>query len=133
MANGVTDRIGREWMSSREIARRLGKALLEDERIPQPVKDRLLEHKDVALDVMADAVEASWLHYEFKILRLTEFVAMAIREGQFGPNVVPNTVDVNGERILTPVGEINELFRDIYDPDFLDQFDEEGNPIDPTT
>lgn len=125
----MPDRIGREWMTSREIARRLGKALIEDERVPQGLKDKALEHRVVALDVMEDAVKAAFLHYEFKILRLTEFLYMAIREGQFGPLSVPNSVGVDGLPILTPVGEINEMFRQIYDFDFLEGFDEEGNPI----
>lgn len=126
----MPDWLGREWMTSAEIARRLGKALMEDERVPQALKDRALEHKDIALQVMADAVDAAYLTHEFKILRLTERVAMAIREGQFGPLAIPNSVH-DGLPILTPVGEINSLFRDIYDFDFLEQFDEEGNLLDP--
>jgi hypothetical protein len=120
-----------KWASRRRLAIRLGTALLEDERVPQAMKDKALEHKDVTLDVLADAIEDFGLSYEFKILRLMEKLYWdMIRQGQFGPLFVPNTVDVNGQRILTPVGEIKQLMDDIYTPEFLDQFDEEGEPLD---
>ena len=126
----MPDQFGREWMTTEEWARRLGKALLEDERMPQQARDYLLQHKAVALQVLQDAMVHAWLGYEFKILRLTEKVKGAIAMGAFGPLVIPNTVDVEGLPIQTPVGEIHQLFRDIYDPDFLDQFDEDGEPLD---
>ena len=125
----MPDVLGREWLTSRQIAVRLGKALLEDERMPAQLRQYLLDHKAVALDVLQDAFVSTEYHNEFKILRLTERVAMAMSQGVFGPLTIPNTVNVDGEKIRTPVGEIAALFRDIYTPEFLDQFDEEGNEV----
>lgn len=118
-----------KWATRRDLATALGKRLLEDERVPQPLKDRMLEHRQVALDVMEDAIMGFGLSYEFRILRLTEQLKDAIKSGAFGPLVVPNTVDQQGQPIFTPVGEIAMLFKDIYSPEFLELFDEEGNPI----
>lgn len=100
---------------------------MEDERVPQELKDYLLAHKQVALDVMEDAFVELNFGMELKILRLTEKLKDAVLGGEFGPITVPNTVDVNGQQILTPVGEIGEIFRDIYLMEFLDLHDEEGN------
>lgn len=122
---------GREWLTSRQIAARLGKALLEDERIPQELREYLLAHKAVALDVMEDAFVSTGYTQEFKILRLMEMVVMAVNRLEFGPLFIPNTVDVNGDKIPTPVGQLWALFRDIYTLEFLEQFDEEGNPLEP--
>lgn len=118
---------GRSWWTSRRIVARLGAAMLEDERVPQELKDYLLAHKQVALDVMEDAFVELNFGMELKILRLTEKLKDAVLGGEFGPITVPNTVDVNGQQILTPVGEIGEIFRDIYLMEFLDLHDEEGN------
>jgi hypothetical protein len=112
------------------LATELGKALLQDERVPQDMKDKALEHKAVTLDVLADAIEDFGLSYEFKILRLIEKLYWnGIRQGVFGPIYIPNSVDAEGKRIPTPVGQIKLLMDDIFDPEFLAQFDEEGEPL----
>ena len=78
--------------------------------------------------VVREAYEATGYTYEFKILRLLEKVKDAIIAGAFGPLAIPNTLNADGEKILTPVGEIATLLRDCYTPEVLDQFDEDGEP-----
>lgn len=117
------------WASSRKLAIRLGQHLINDERMPLQLRQYLLDNRTVALDVLEDAVKDFDLHFEFKILRLTEQLKDAARAGAFGPLWIPNTLDGNGAKIPTPVGEIVLLFNDIYSQEFLDQFDEEGVPL----
>lgn len=120
---------GREWASRRRIAVRLGTTLVNDERLPVELRQYLLDHRAAALNILEEAIDDFNLSYEFKILRLVEKVKDAIESGVFGPLTIPNTVDENGEKIKTPVGEIGFLLKDCYTPEFLDQFDEDGNPL----
>lgn len=120
---------GREWLSSDQIVARLGKAMVEDERMPAQLRAYLLEHKAVALDVLKDAFVSTGYTQEFKIIRLMEKVFDAMKAGAFGPRWIPNSVNQQGEKIPTPVGEVWNLFADIFHTEFLEQFDEEGNPL----
>lgn len=120
---------GREWWTARQIAVRLGQALLDDDRIPQDMKDKVLANQAVALDVLEDAFQSIGYHWEHKVLRLTEKLKDSIDNGAFGPLTVPNSVGTDGQKIRTPVGEIALMFRDIYTREFLELFDEEGNML----
>ena len=114
---------GRAWLTSRAIADRITDLLRERFGTIQGLNRGNVQR------VVKEAFEATEYTQEFKVLRLSEQVVMAINAGAFGPLTIPNTVNVDGEKILTPVGEIWSLFRDIYSPEFLDQFDEEGEPL----
>jgi hypothetical protein len=96
------------------------------DRLPPPAQQAILDHAlgEVIVDVLDQ--QMSWT-YERKILRLTEQLKDAIQNGGFGPLTVPNTLDENGLPIQTPAGGIAQAFKDIYTPEFLDLFDEEGN------
>jgi hypothetical protein len=118
-----------KWASRRRLAQAIGQAASADSRVPPAAREHM--EKIGTIDAMEQAIKDFGLSYEFKILRLMEKLYWdMIRQGQFGPLYVPNSVDVNGQRILTPVGEIKQLMDDIYTPEFLDQFDEEGEPLD---
>lgn len=116
---------GREWLTSDKIADFVMEGM--DRNLPP----QAMAGQDRA--AMKAAVVAGFqgtnYHYEFKILRLIEKVKDAIWGGAFGPLTIPNTVDAEGMKIPTPVGEVAMLLRDCYTPEFLDQFDEEGNPL----
>jgi hypothetical protein len=116
---------GREWLSSTVISDRITDWLRENYGTIRGLNRGNLHR------VVKEAFDSTNYQNELKINRLTEKVVTAINHAAFGPLTIPNTVDVNGEKILTPVGEIWALFRDIYTPEFLDQFDEEGNLIEP--
>jgi hypothetical protein len=111
-------------MSPSQMAERLAGKVEAHAHLPEQAEQGVARRA-----AMVEEIEHMFLHYEFKILRLTEFLYEAIRNGAFGPVNVPNTVGVDGLPIRTPVGEIRDAFRDIYDLDMLDGFDEEGNPI----
>lgn len=114
---------GREWLSSDQIAARMMDKL--NAELPAGVKKALDKHP--VIQMLKDAYISTEYTYEFKILRLVEKVKNAMGEGTFGPLVIPNSVDVNGEQIPTPVGVVYFMLKDIYTPEFLDMFDEEGN------
>ena len=114
---------GREWLTSQIIADRITDALQE-----RFGTIRGLNRGNVRKAVR-EAYERTGYTQEFKILRLLEKIKNAIDAAAFGPLTVPDTVDMDGEKVLTPVGEIWTLLRDVYTPEFLDQFDEEGEPI----
>ena len=116
---------GREWMTSNAISDRITDLLRE-----RYGTIRGLNRGNIH-QVVKEAFESTDYTQEFKVLRLIEQVVEAINRGAFGPLTIPNSVNVDGEKILTPVGEVWSLFRDIYTVEFLNQFDEEGNPLEP--
>ena len=111
------------WLTSHAIADRITDLLRERYGTIQGL------NRGNVQKVVREAYEATGYTREFKILRLVEKVKNAIDGGAFGPLTIPNTVNVGGEKIRTPVGEIASLLRDVYTPEFLDQFDEEGEPL----
>ena len=113
---------GRGWLTSHAIADRITDLLRERYGTIQGL------NRGNVQQVVKEAYEATGYTQEFKILRLIEKVKNAIDGGAFGPITIPNTVH-EGEKVLTPVGEIAMLLRDIYTPEFLEQFDEEGEPL----
>lgn len=124
------ERMDREWWKGSDISGLFVQVLAE--RLPPPAI-RALENHPVA-EMLEEVFEAQtdW-SYERKVLRLTEKLRDGIDRGDFGPLVVPNTLGADGLPILTPAGHIANVFRTIYTPEFLDQFDEEGEllPLDP--
>ncbi len=122
---------GREWIQPSTMATRLGQALIADERLPEQLRMYLIEHRTMALEILRDTFGAAGFKHELTLLRLVEKIKDAIARLAFGPLYIPNTVDVEGLPIPTPVGQIYEALRDCYDWDFLDLFDEDGNLLPP--
>lgn len=118
----------RRWPTKREVAEKMRARLVEV--VPGNILNRIGDHPQIDA-ILEDCYEVMGYDVERKISRLTERLKDAIFAGAFGPLVIPNTVDVNGNQIPTPVGEIAMAFRDIYTEDFLALFDEEGNLLDP--
>jgi hypothetical protein len=100
------------------------------DRLPPPAQQAILDNGlgEVIVDILDQ--QMSWT-YERKVLRLTERLRDMIQRGEFGPLSVPNTLDENGMPIPTPAGGIAMALADIYTPEFLDMFDEEGNLLAP--
>lgn len=96
---------GRSWLTSDAIATRIVNELINADIIAP-------EDRVDATAIAATAYRNTGYGLEFKILRLTEKLRMAIENGQF-----------------TDVGSIQVAFNDIYRLEVLDQFDEEGNYI----
>ena len=120
---------GREWWTPTQMAERIAKNVGADERLPTATRQRIETDKEPFVEVVRDAIGDSGFRYELTLLRLVEQIKDAIGTVAFGPLVVPNTVDVEGLPIPTPVGEVYSVLNDCYTPEFLDQFDEEGNPL----
>lgn len=100
---------GRSWLTSDEIAFRLGKAMIDDVRVPDHVKDYLVANQMVALDIFKQAFIVTGYTLEFKIARLCEKLRDAIDAGN-----------------ITTFNEVRDSIKEIYTLSFLDQFDEEG-------
>lgn len=116
---------GRSWLTSTEIASRITDLLQERYGTIAGLNRGGIQN------VVKEAFELTNYHNELKIVRLAEKIKDAAQAGLFGPLYIPNTVDVNGEPIPTPVGVMASLLIDIYQEGFLDMHDEEGNPIEP--
>lgn len=114
---------GREWLRPRDIIKSQIDEVVADH--PNITRNQMESLRDSLVNGLR---RVQMYEYEFKVLRLTERVVDAIEAGQFGPIYIPNTV-VEGQQVPTPVGEIALLFRDIYDQEFLDLFDENGNVL----
>ncbi|MHC4702674.1 MAG: hypothetical protein ACYTFQ_19095 [Planctomycetota bacterium] len=117
---------GREWLSPRAII------TLQLEQIERDHPNMTAQQRESLRESLEEGFRLTNYHQEFKIARLVEKVKEAIFHKNFGPLQVPNTVDVNGLPINTPVGEIAYLLADIYSEGFLDQFDDDGEllPLD---
>lgn len=112
---------GREWVRPIDIVKLQINAVREAH--PNVTRAQL----ENLAEALAQGVRDAGLGREFKVLRLTERLKDALEAGFYGPRYEPNTVDVNGDRIITPIGQVYEDFRRIYSMDFLDQHDEDGN------
>lgn len=106
---------GREWLTSAQMAEKAVEHLERDGALPVPAALR---------DRIRDAIRRGFVStnytQEFKILRLVEILKDAVGRGEFGP-LDPGT----------PLAEVHQAFQNIFTQSFLDQFDEEGNLIDP--
>ncbi len=122
---------GREWLSPTGIAKAIARGIGTDDRIPPSVASKIANNKEAFVDVVADAIRESGLKSELTLLRLVEKIKDAIGNKAFGGLVIPGTVDIEGQTVLTPVGEIHALLRDAYTMEFLEMFDEEGVPLPP--
>ena len=120
---------GREWFTPTFMAEHIAKNIGTNERLPTAVRERIASNREVFVKAVAEAIFDSDLRYELTLLRLVEKIKDSIGLLAFGALAIPNSVDQKGQPILTPVGEIHSLLRDIYTPEFLDMFDEEGNPL----
>lgn len=100
---------GRSWLTSDEIATKLGQAMIDDPRLPDQLRTFLLDNKAVAKDVLKDSFLTTGIGLEFKIARLCEKLRDAIDAGN-----------------ITTFDEVRTSIKDIYTLTFLDQFDEEG-------
>lgn len=100
---------GRAWLTSDQIATKLGQAMLDDTRLPDGLRTTLLNNKAVAKDILKDAFIATGYTTEFKIARLCEKLRDAIDAGT-----------------ITTFDEVRDTIKDIYTLSFLNQFTEEG-------
>jgi len=100
---------GRSWLTSDEIALRLGQAMINDPRVPVAVQDYLRNNQVVALDILKQSFVTTGYTLEFKIARLCEKVRDALDAGT-----------------ITTFEEVRDSIKDIYTITFLDQFDEDG-------
>ena len=114
---------GRDWITPSEIIR------LQLEAIYRNHPNINREQMEALREDLIEGLRDAQLQNEFKVLRLCEQLFHAIESGVFGPTVIPNTVDVDGKPIPTPVGEIYRLFAELYSVDFLDLLDENANPL----
>ena len=121
MPNPTPD--GRDWLTPREIIRSQLEAVFRNH--PNVSRNQM----EALRDSLVEGFRDTGYGVEFKILRLTEKIRTAINAGVFGPLTIPNTVDVEGNPIRTPVGEIAALFDDVYSEDFLNNVDDNGNPL----
>ncbi len=121
----------RAWLTPSDIARQIARGIGTDDRLPDAMKTRIANNKAAFVEVVADAIKGSGLKQELTLLRLVEKIKDAIGNYAFGGLVIPGTVDTEGQTVKTPVGEIHSLLRDAYTMEFLDMFDEEGNPLPP--
>ena len=120
---------GRQWWTPTQMAERVAHTARADGRLTTAMQQLIRQDEEAFVEVVRDAIGNSGFRYELTLLRLVEQIKDAIGILAFGPLVVPNTVDVEGLPIKTPVGEIHAMLEDCYTPEFLDQFDEEGNPL----
>lgn len=114
---------GREWLKPRAIIQ----LQIDTVKAQHPnISDAQLES---LRDSLEDGFRQTGYQQEFKIARLVEKIKEAALAGTFGPLYIPNTVDVEGNPIPTPVGVMAQLLIDVYSAGFLDGVDEDGNPI----
>lgn len=118
---------GRVWITPTGIAREIAKGIGTDDRLPKGMRDGIRNNKAEFVDVVGDAIRNTHLRYELTRSRLMEKIKDSLGLMAFGALVISNAVDTNGQPIKTPVGEIYALLKDIYTPEFLDMFDEEGD------
>lgn len=100
---------GREWWNSRRIGERII-LRLEEEGFEFPLLGGL---RNRAVEVAGGAFSSVY-GQELKINRLTEILARAVIDDGFDDSVA-----------------IRNAFKNIYNADFLKQFDEEGNILAP--
>jgi hypothetical protein len=115
---------GREWLTPAAIIERQIQQVLKDYPSMMPSQ---MEDIRASLE---EGFRSTGYQTEFKILRLYERIQESVRRGVFGPLVVPDAVDVDGNKIPTPAGQIGLLMRDATTADFLDMLDEDGIPLD---